>query len=323
VSAAARAATLACAVALAGCRAEMDAGSDVPHGLLPIDERSAVVVVNDGARDNWQGEYAALLAASGQFRFVGLVVNSNAEYPSIDVNVTGYRQMIAAARDSGLQNLPDPVASVAPALVRPDDDDIDGTPPNRSEGARLILQAAAEFSRPAHPLVIATGGALTEVADAYLMDHGIVDRVVVVASLGPGGEGARADTFDPNGGRDLWATYIVTSRLRVVQVNSYYDQLLDVPDERVADLPRNAFGQWMTDKRADILKKLVACDQVNVFAAALPWFATTVERMRVDETETRYLVHDSNGPIWRVTQGDTERARDEIWQRLTDPRLFK
>jgi len=317
------AALLISTVALGGCRAEMDAGSDVPHGRLPIDNRSAVVVVNDGARDNWQGEYAALLAASGQFRFVGLVVNTNAEYPSLEANVTGYRQMIAAARESGLEHLPDPVASIAPPLERPDSGEIDDTPPNRSEGARLILQAAAEHSTRVHPLVVATGGALTEVADAYLMDPSLVDRVVVVASLGPGGPPGRADTFDPNGGRDLWASYIVTSRLRVVQVNTYYDQLLDLPDDRVADLPQNAFGQWMADKRSDILKKLVACDQVNVFAAALPWFATAVERMRVDETETRYLVADADGAIWRVTQGEIDRAREEIWSRLRDPALFK
>src|SRR5690348_7595247 len=95
-------ARLACAVALAGCSAELDAGSDVPHGLLPIDERSAIVLVNDGARDNWQGEYAALLAASGQVRLVGLVVNAGEEHPSLDVNLSGYQDMIAAARDSGL-----------------------------------------------------------------------------------------------------------------------------------------------------------------------------------------------------------------------------
>lgn len=315
------AATLAFTGALAGCRAELDAGSDVPHGLLPVDERSAVVVVNDGARDNWQGEYAALLGGSGQFRFVGLVVNSSAEYPSVETNVSGYRQIIAAARDSGLRALPDPVASIAPALSRPDSGNIDDTAPNRSEGARLLVQAAATYGTTTHPLVAATGGALTDVADAYLMDPSISDRLVVVASLGNGE--TRDDTFDPNGGRDLWATVIVMSRLRTVQVNSYYDQALDVPDDRVAELPHNSFGKWMADKRADLLKNLVACDQISVFAAALPWFATEVTRMQVDESDSRYLAPDPKGTIWRVTKGDDERARAEIWDRLLNPKSFE
>lgn len=315
------AATLACTCALAGCRAELDAGSDIPHGLLPIDERSAVVVVNDGARDNWQGEYAALLGGSGQFRFVGLVVNATTEYPSVDTNVTGYRQIIAAARDSGLGDLPDPIASIAPALSRPDSGNIDDTAPNRSEGARLIVQAVARYGSSTHPLVTATGGALTDVADAYLMEPSISDRLVVAASLGSGE--TRDDTFDPNGGRDVWATFIVMSRLRVVQVNSYYDQTLDVPDDRVSELPQNSFGKWLADKRGDLLKKLVACDQISVFAAALPWFATEVARMRVDESDTRYLIPDATGTIWRVTSGDDERARAEIWDRLLDPKSFE
>ncbi|HXK18469.1 MAG TPA: hypothetical protein VNG33_11735, partial [Polyangiaceae bacterium] len=50
-----------CVAGLFGCGANLDAGTDTPHGALPVDERSAIVVVNDGARDNWQGEYAVLL----------------------------------------------------------------------------------------------------------------------------------------------------------------------------------------------------------------------------------------------------------------------
>jgi hypothetical protein len=160
----------ALSLVLAGCGSQLDAGSDVLHGSLPVDERSAAVVINDGGRDNWQGEYAAILASSGHLELVGLIVNSNAEYPSIEVNVTNYRQMVRAARASGLGHIPDPTASIAPTLVRPESGMIDDTAPNHSEGARLILEAAAAHGTSVHPLAIATGGALTDVADAYLMD---------------------------------------------------------------------------------------------------------------------------------------------------------
>jgi hypothetical protein len=310
------------ALALTGCGSQLDAGSDVLHGSLPVDERSAVVVVNDGGRDNWQGEYAAILASTGHLELVGLVVNSNAEYPSVDVNVANYRQMVRAARDSGLSHVPDPTASIAPTLVRPESGVIEDTAPNHSEGARLILEAASARATRVHPLAIATGGALTDVADAYLLDPSLAERAVVVASLGrTDGEGATA--LDPNGNRDSWATFIVTSRMRYVQVNGYYDQMLDLPEDRVTELPANPFGQWMADKRADILDLVQACDQISVLAVALPWFATNITRLRLDDGESATLVPDPTGQIWHVRQSESDRARDELWASLKDPLTFQ
>jgi hypothetical protein len=313
---------LCCAVALSGCGGRLDAGSDVLHGPLPVDERSAVVVVNDGALDNWHGEYAAIFAASGQLELVGLVVNSSSQYPSLETNVTGYRQMFAAARESGMRHLPEPTASVAPALSEPASSSIEDTIPNRSEGARLILAAAAEHGTSVHPLAIATGGALTDVADAYLLDPSLAERAVVVASLGQS-EGDGASTFDPNGGHDPWAAFIVTSRMRLVQVNGYYDQLLDLPEEKVSELPQNAFGRWMGEKRPELLDLVLACDQITVLAVALPWFSSGVTQLSVDAADPTHLVPDPAGRIWHVAQSDSARARSEIWSRLKDPATFQ
>ena len=304
-----------------GCSGQLDAGSDVLHGSLPVDERSAVVVINDGGRDNWHGEYAAILASTGRLDLVGLVVNSNAEYPSVDVNVTNYRQMVRAAQVSGMRHIPEPTASIAPTLVRPDSGAIEDTAPNHSEGARLILEAAASHASSIHPLAIATGGALTDVADAYLLDPTLADRAVVVASLGQK-DGENATTLAPNGDRDSWATRIVTTRMRYVQVNGYYDQMLDVPEDRAAELPDNPFGQWLADKRPDILDLVHACDQVSVLAVALPWFATDVVRLRAEAAESTTLVPDEAGAIWHVRQSESERARDLIWSTLKDPLTF-
>lgn len=304
------------------CSGQLDAGYDKPHGELPVDERSALVVVNDGARDNWQGEYAALLAATGRVRLVGLVVNSSAEYLMLESNVTGYRQMLEAARASGLANLPDPTASVAPALGRPASGLIEDTVPNRSEGARLIVQAALQWGTSAHPLAIATGGALTDVADAVLLDPTLGERAVVVASLGHTEDGG-ASTGDPNGNRDPWATFIVMTRLRVVQVNGYYEQLADVPESRVPDLPSNAFGKWMAQKHGDILGLTRACDQISVLSVAFPWFAQKVTAMSLDTADPTLLVPDPAGLIWHVARTDAVRARDTLWSVLQDPRTFQ
>jgi hypothetical protein len=309
-------------VLVVACGGQLDAGYDEPHGLLPIDERSPIVVVNDGALDNWQVEYAALLASARQIRLVGIVVNSNAEYPSLETNVKNFRELIAAGRQSGMTGLPEPMASVAPALVRPDSDRIEDTEPNRSEGARIIIQASAELGTKVHPLTVATGGALTDVADAYLLDPSVAERIVVVSSLGET-EGTGARTNEPNGLRDPWATYIVTQRLPYVQVNGYYDQLLDVPEGRVGELPDNAFGSWIAEKRSKLLNKVIACDQVSVFASGLPWFSSTVTRVRPDAQDPSFLVEDPQGPLWHVETAATDRARNEIWSLLTTPSTFR
>src|SRR4051812_30807660 len=146
-----------------GCSEPLDAGSTGPHGLLPVDERNPIVLVNDGADDNWQGEYAVLLANGGGPKLAGIVVNARSPRPDIQANVAGWRDLVAAARASGLQNIPDPIASIGAALVRPASGDMSATQPNRSEGARFIVDASKQLSLPHRPLVIVTGGALTDV----------------------------------------------------------------------------------------------------------------------------------------------------------------
>jgi hypothetical protein len=199
---------------------------------------------------------------------------------------------------------------------------IEDTVANGSEGAQLIVDAARRWGSATRPLAIATGGALTDVADAYLLDPSLSDRVVVVASLGQvSGTGARL--LSPNGYRDQWATFIVVSRLPYVQVNGYYDQLADIPEERVPALPKNAFGTWLADKRADILNLAIATDQVSVLAAGLPGFALDVTRMRLDEADPTVLDADPTGRVWHVARSDSDLARQTLWSALDNPDTFR
>src|SRR4051794_29846657 len=144
---------LALAVVAMSCMESRDLGSSVPHGRLPVDERNPVVLLNDGADDNWQGEYAVLLANSGGPELAGIVVNTSPNWQDIGANVDGWRGLVAAARASGLRGIPDPTASIGPALVRPASGQIDDTAPNRSEGARLIVETSARLTLPYRPLV--------------------------------------------------------------------------------------------------------------------------------------------------------------------------
>jgi hypothetical protein len=315
---------LAAAVVAGGCTQTLDAGHD-SHGLLPVDQRNPIILLNDGAYDNWSGEYAVLLANGGGSPLAGIIVNENSAWPDIQTNVGGYRDLVAAARSSGLQNLPDPIASIGAPLVMPASGNIDDTQPNRSEGALLIVATSRQLGLPYRPLVIATGGALTDVADAYLVDPTVTERVVVVSSLGSatstgGGMGV------PNGDGDPWADVIVVSKFRYVQVSAWYDQLTDVTSSSLSALPDNALGAWIASKQPNLWQWSPASDQVSVLAVGLPAFATAVQRVSatgsVDAGATAgpALATDQSGPDWIVTACDGTAATSLFWKVLQGTR---
>jgi hypothetical protein len=304
-----------------GCSETLDAGHDRSNGMLPIDQRNPMVLVNDGATENWFGEYAVLLSASGGPRLAGIIVNTSAEWPDIQANVGGYRDLIGAARLSGLQDLPDPSASIEKALVMPASGEIGDTQPNRSEGALAIIKLSMDLGLPYRPLVIATGGALTDVADAYLIDPTVADRVVVVSSLGSVTSGGGGMGI-PNGDRDPWADFIVASRFEYIQVSVWYDQLTDVPTAKLNDLPKNPLGDWIRAKQPNLQPWWPASDQVSVLAAGLPTFAMSVQRLSAatsfgtGATVGPNLSTEMNGRNWLVSDCDSTAAADRFWTAL-------
>jgi hypothetical protein len=307
------------------CSQTVDAGFSKPHGLLPVDERNPLVIMNDGAVDNWQGEYAMLLANGGGPPLAGIIVNTSPPWTDLDENVAKWRAMVTAARNSGLRGIPDPIASVGGPLVKPASGQIEDTVPNRSEGARFILDAAERLSLPYRPLVIATGGRVTDLADAYLVDPSVADKIVVVASLGSLTT-AGATTSVPNGSLDPWATVIVSQRLRYVQISAFYDQLSDVPASRVEELPDNEFGAWMAAKQPSLLEIEIACDQIGVLAAGLPTFAVAVARVSPGEEPASGggpdLTLDPAGRDLLVTESAGPLAAARLWELLLEPKTF-
>lgn len=307
--------------ALHACGGTLDAGSDTPDSEsdLPVSAANTFLLSNDGPTDNWQGEFAFLLAATG-LELTGLIVNDSTAWPDLESNVSGWQGMLEAASESGISGLPEPTPSSAPPLVRPSSGEVADTVPNSSKGAQLIVRAALEAPHP--PLVVITGGRLTDVADAYLVEPHIAERLVVVASLGQLSEQGAVMGI-PNGEMDPWADRIVAERLRYVQVSAYYDQLQDVPSARVSELPQNAFGEWIANKRPDIYEIQVASDQVALLAAAVPGFAREVERTTLDATsgvalgEAPRLAIEAEGESWLVTSVDGELATRTLWDLLS------
>jgi hypothetical protein len=315
------------ALGASACGGALDAGSDRPHGLLPIDERNPVILDNDQSSDNWVGEYAMLLANSGGPPIAGIIASASSYWPVARDNAAGWTRLVTAARASGLRNIPDVTTSDGLPLVRPADGQIDSTTGNQSAGGRLIVELSRQLSLPWRPVVVLACAPLTTVADAYLQDPSVVDRVVVVAVLGayaaPNGI-----MNGPNGDLDPWADWIVAQRFRYVQVSAYYDQLGDVTSAELASLPPNALGAWMAEKQPDIFEIPQASDQVAVLSVALPTFVGAVQRVSPDASvafdsiQGPPLRPDVAGNAWIVTQIAAPRAKSRLWDMLLDPRTY-
>ena len=316
---------LALVLAPAGCSGTLDAGGDVPRGKLPVDGRNPVIIDSDGWSDNWMGEYTALLANNGGPPLVGIIANSTRYWPNATANAAGWMDLVTAARASGLHNLPDVTMSAGAAMARPANGQVDSTRPNGSAGARLIVDLSRQLSLPRRPVVVLGVAPLTNLADAYLLDPTVVDRVVVVAALGS--YAAPNGVMDgPNGDLDPWANWIVAQKFRYVQVSAYYDQRGDVTPAQVPDLPRSPLGMRMADKLPDLFEIPEASDQITVLSVALPTFAGTVRRaspdtsVAFDAMQGPPLVPNDSGNVWIVTQIAAPLAASCLWQMLLDSR---
>jgi hypothetical protein len=312
-----------------GTSETLDAEGDASHGLLPVDERNPVIIDNDGWSDNWQGEYAVLFANSGGPTLEGIVAGATNYWSDLAANVDGWTGFVTAARASGLQNIPDVTEGASKTLTAPGDGMIDSTVPIGSAGAHLIVNRSRQLSLPARPVVVLTGGALTNVADAYLIDHSVVDRVVVVASLGRY-KAPKAVMSGPNGDLDPWADWIVAQRFRYIQFSIDYDQASDVTEDQLPSLPKNPLGDWMAAKQPDLSTLKTAADQVTVLSTGLPTFVRAVQRSSPDTSagfnsppgQGPPLVPDATGNAWVVTEIAAPLGPSRLWQVLLDSHTF-
>ena len=172
------------------------------------------------------------------------------------------------------------------------------------------------------------GDVSTDVADAYLIDPTVVDRVVVVSALGTS-SATGGLMGNPNGYLDPWADTIVAARFRYVQISAGYDSAVDVPAARLPELPPNPFGSWVAMKQPHLYPGPTGSDQVSVIAVGVSSFVTTVERVSssgptvAGATNGPNLVRDSNGPAWLVTDSMNADATAQFQRLLFDPATYQ
>ncbi|MGW8227253.1 MAG: carbohydrate-binding protein [Gammaproteobacteria bacterium] len=209
--------------------------SRVQETTLPFNSTNPVVIDNDGNIDVYTLEFVAALASAGNINLVGIIGDAH------------YQDYVDMARRSGMRNLPDAVlGTVTGALSRPASGNIEDTIPLDSPGARLIVTQAHALGTTARPLLVVTGGHLTTVASAYLLDPAIVDRVIPVAVAG------RADKMDLGGYNcaiDGWACYIVLQKFAsvfVLPTDLYHPEI--AKGRLLQDLPDREIRRAMFDK---------------------------------------------------------------------------
>jgi hypothetical protein len=300
-----------------------------PPEALPYNNTNPIILHNDDAIDVYTDEYLLALNSAGDIDLRGMITGSSVA-PHNDavtleymLNATRQRTHIAdLARQSGFARVPLPVSGAFTHLVRPESGLIDDTSPINTDGSRLIV-AEALRATPAKPLVVVAGGPLTDVADAYLLNRAVADRIIV-AWVG----GTLWDMADYNGAIDGWASYIVLEKLRLVQFTAG-EFLPHVPKWRLSTLPDTPLRQWMIAKeRPNGLPGEQDGDGSSAVSVMKPDFVGGTRRVSFGGWVTRrgYTVptyrDDADGRALIVTSASAAVATDEWWRALSNPAAY-
>ncbi|MFN3325712.1 MAG: hypothetical protein ACK5AZ_19625 [Bryobacteraceae bacterium] len=290
---------------------------------LPWTVFSGIVHDNDDHRDVYTDEYLLALASIGNIRLKALTTSYTANQGEYELFREGRPEIIERARRSGFHNLPIAAAGPGVRLMRPGSNRMADTKPIRTEGAKAILEAARNAT-PARPLIVVTGGPLSTVADAWLMDPSIAERVVVSGVFG-------LPRRDYNAGLDAWAWAIVVSHFKTLAVpigppgarGKVYMKPPAVPKARIArELPQTVeFFRWMFEKKhpTNSLPDEHDFDGQAAIPLMRPDYITAVSRWRVtglDDHGEPQFVQDPDGPLFVAEDADQSIATSEFWRAL-------
>ena len=315
----------------------MSSSSTEAVDTIPFDKNCPVIYDNDDHRDMYTDEYLFSLASAGSINLKGIITSYSGDKNEYDLFVTGRQQIIDKARQSGLINLPDATAGPFISLLRPKSNHIEDTPSLNSAAGQVIVHAAMQAS-PEKPLVIIAGGQLTAIADAYLQEPQIADRVVVCGIFG-----TLHETY--NAGLDSWAWAIVIRKFRCVSISDSED---DAPYSHVflkgrpltgklrisqdlenGVIPSTSFYIWMLEKHHPVHPP-VYMEKDGDTPAAIPLmrpdYLTGVERWRctgIDDNGKPVVVPDSNGSLYLMINADPYVATKEFWRAIEETKTWR
>lgn len=312
-----------------GAAARPERKEKMPTALLPYDKTSPVFYDNDYANDyvDW---FLMAVASAGDIQYRGISTSSSVapfnHYLPLDFFQGCVRErtnIVQIGRRSGFRRIPAPVAGPLGCLVKPASGRIEETRPLDSPGTRALL-AEAHKATTKTPLVVCMGGPLTLVADAYLLDPSIADKIVVAWT------GGRYENMDDyNGWADPWAAYIALQKLRLVQFPIDPALYPRMTREWIrANLPDNEARKHMLALTLDVGNGGDG-DGMPAVSMLRADYVTTVRRVAFggwktsDGHEVPTLTVDPNGPMIQVTGVSREAAEQEYQRAFTSPAAWK
>ena len=316
---------------------------------VPYDRTSPVIYDNDGAIESgFTDEYIMALASAGVIDLRGIIsTGTNGEQPPYTPRseaslVLERQEVVGKARRSGLRNIPEvsPGPGVSMSSRRPASGRIEDTVPFGSKGSWLIVTEARKAT-PAKPLVVVMGGQGSAVADAYLLDNSIADKVVVAWLVGRRrSSNGILDAYEYNAYVDSWATYIAFERLRVVVYPVDDAQYVaSTPKSRLFELPVTEIRQYMLENRwprgagtySEISEDSHDWDVMGAIALTRSDFVISTKRMSFSHWEPDSWGGPYQVPVWQedpngralvVWQANAAVATDEWWSRMKDPKAW-
>jgi hypothetical protein len=213
-----------------------------------VDGTNPVIYDNDIIHDTPEVYYLWLKANRKEVNLVGNIATRDM-HPQGDPNNQLFNRWIefhTKALAAGLKNIPTPIRGAGPQyLVKPSSGNIDDTQYQNNAGSDLIIAEARKASA-AKPLVIFVGGNVSTIANAYLKDKSIADKIVVLHFHGYRYQKPTYNTMD------FWGAYIVMKKLRYINhsgdLYSGYTGQIPVPTTvDLTGMPANSFTQTFKD----------------------------------------------------------------------------
>jgi hypothetical protein len=296
--------------------------------VLPYDNTNPVIYDNDFTNDyvDW---YLMALATAGDIKYIGISTSSsvapyNEHVPAnrLAADVAKRREIVRRGRNSGFRHVPDPIPGTKGNLIKPASGKIEDTRPIGSPGSRRIVEQAGKAT-PAKPLVVCVGGPLTVVADAYLLDNSIADKVVV-AWLDNHNKGMTGF----NGWSDGWAAFIVLEKIRLVQFTVQSRPFPRVTKSRLRTLPDNEAREYMLALKTDVVAPEGDADGPPAISLMRPDYVKSARRVSFGGWTTRHghempmFRDDPSGRAIVVTSVDRKVATEEWWRAMTNPVIW-
>ena len=217
--------------------------------ILGLDSTNPVIFDNEQWDNGPDNEYVWAKASSGSLDLRGNIVTRDFHKgASQDEQMKKARQELREARMAGFSHLPEMTLGATALLAWPASGNLDSLTPTRSAGSDLIV-AEARKATPDKPLLVVAGGPLTTVAQAWLTDHSIAERMIVA--------GIYTYQMHPD---DTVANYLVARKCRYLQWGRQYIWGGKPDTSLIKSVPPTLMGERVKAYLANNTKFMPFCD---------------------------------------------------------------